>query len=58
MFARYGASMPPDRAHQRRDQTEREPVDRHRLGQIASGVAFLAICAIAVLVVVNQAGGG
>jgi protein-disulfide isomerase len=50
--------MPPDRAQQRRGQTEREPVDRHRLGQIASGVAFLAICAIAVLIVVSQAGGG
>lgn len=33
-------------------------MDRHRLGQIASGVAFLAICAIAVLIVVSQAGGG
>jgi protein-disulfide isomerase len=50
--------MPPDRAQQRHGQTQREPVDRHRLGQIASGVAFLAICAIAVLIVVSQAGGG
>jgi protein-disulfide isomerase len=33
-------------------------VDRHRLGQIASGVGFLALCAVAVLIVVSQAGGG
>ena len=33
-------------------------VDRHRLGQIASGVAFLAVCAVAVLIVVSQAGSG
>jgi protein-disulfide isomerase len=33
-------------------------VDRRRLGQIASGGVFLAICAIAVLIVVSQAGGG
>jgi protein-disulfide isomerase len=33
-------------------------VDRRRLGQIASGVAFLAVCAVAVLIVVSQAGGG
>jgi protein-disulfide isomerase len=33
-------------------------VDRQRLGQIASGAAFLAICAVAVLVVVSMAGGG
>jgi protein-disulfide isomerase len=33
-------------------------VDRQRLGQIASGAAFLAVCAVAVLVVVSMAGGG
>jgi protein-disulfide isomerase len=33
-------------------------VDRQRLGQIASGAAFLAICGVAVLVVVSMAGGG
>lgn len=33
-------------------------MDRHRLGQIASGVAFLALCAVAVLIVVSQAGSG
>jgi protein-disulfide isomerase len=33
-------------------------VDRRRLGQIASGVAFVAVCAVAVLIVVSQAGGG
>jgi protein-disulfide isomerase len=33
-------------------------VDRHRLGQIASGVAFLAVCAVVVLIVVSQAGSG
>lgn len=33
-------------------------MDRHRLGQIASGVGFLALCAVAVLIVVSQAGGG
>jgi protein-disulfide isomerase len=33
-------------------------MDRRRLGQIASGAAFLAVCAIAVLIVVSQAGGG
>jgi protein-disulfide isomerase len=33
-------------------------MDRHRIGQIASGVAFLAVCAVAVLIVVSQAGGG
>lgn len=33
-------------------------MDRHRLGQIASGVAFLAVCAVAVLIVVSQAGSG
>jgi protein-disulfide isomerase len=33
-------------------------VDRRRLGQVASGVAFLAICAVAVLIVVSQAGSG
>ena len=40
--ARYGAAV----------------VDRHRLGQIAWGVGFLALCAVAVLIVVSQAGGG
>jgi protein-disulfide isomerase len=50
--------MPSERAQQRRDDTNRAPVDRHRLGQIVSGVAFLAVCAVAVLVVVSQAGGG
>jgi protein-disulfide isomerase len=34
------------------------PVHRQRLGQIASGAAFLAICAVAVLIVVSMAGGG
>jgi len=33
-------------------------VDRRQAGKIASGVAFLAVCAIAVLIVVSQAGGG
>jgi len=33
-------------------------VDRSRLWQIASGVAFLAVCAVAVLIVISQAGGG
>lgn len=33
-------------------------MDRTRARQIASGVAFLAVCAIAVLVVVSQTGGG
>jgi protein-disulfide isomerase len=33
-------------------------VDRRKARQIASGVAFLGICAIAVLIVVSQAGGG
>jgi len=33
-------------------------VDRRQARQIASGVAFLAVCAIAVLIVVSQAGGG
>lgn len=33
-------------------------MDRHRVGQIASGVAFLALCAVAVLIVVSQAGSG
>jgi protein-disulfide isomerase len=33
-------------------------VDRTRARQIASGVAFLAICAIAVLIVISQTGGG
>jgi protein-disulfide isomerase len=33
-------------------------VDRRRLGQIASGAAFLAVCAVAVLIVISQAGGG
>jgi protein-disulfide isomerase len=33
-------------------------VDRHRIGQIASGAGFLAVCAVAVLIVVSQAGGG
>jgi protein-disulfide isomerase len=33
-------------------------VDRRRLGQIASGVAFIAVCAIVVLIVVSEAGGG
>jgi protein-disulfide isomerase len=33
-------------------------VDRTRARQIASGVAFLAVCAIAVLIVVSQTGGG
>jgi protein-disulfide isomerase len=33
-------------------------VDRHRLGQIAWGVGFLALCAVAVLIVVSQAGSG
>jgi protein-disulfide isomerase len=33
-------------------------VDRTRSRQIASGVAFLAVCAIAVLIVVSQTGGG
>jgi protein-disulfide isomerase len=33
-------------------------VDRRRLGQIASGTAFLAVCAVAVLIVVSLAGGG
>ena len=29
-----------------------------RARQIASGVAFLAVCAIAVLIVISQSGGG
>ena len=33
-------------------------MDRRRLGQIASGVAFVAICAVAALIVVSQSGGG
>jgi protein-disulfide isomerase len=33
-------------------------VDRRRLGQIASGAAFLAVCGVAILIVVSQAGGG
>jgi protein-disulfide isomerase len=33
-------------------------VDRRRLRQIASGAAFVAVCAVAVLIVVSQAGGG
>jgi len=33
-------------------------VDRTRARQIASGVAFLGVCAIAVLIVVSQTGGG
>lgn len=33
-------------------------MDRQRLTQIASGAAFLALCAVAVLIVVSQAGGG
>jgi protein-disulfide isomerase len=33
-------------------------VDRTRARQIASGVAFLAVCAIAVLIVLTQLGGG
>jgi protein-disulfide isomerase len=33
-------------------------MERRRLAQIASGAAFLAICAVAVLIVVSQAGGG
>jgi protein-disulfide isomerase len=33
-------------------------VDRRRLGQIASGAAFLAVCAVAVLIVISLAGGG
>ena len=33
-------------------------MDRTRARQIASGVAFLAVCAIAVLIVVSQTGGG
>jgi protein-disulfide isomerase len=33
-------------------------MDRRRLGQVVSGVAFLAICAVAVLIVVSQAGSG
>ena len=33
-------------------------MDRQRLTQVASGVAFLALCAVAVLIVVSQAGGG
>ena len=33
-------------------------MDRTRARQIASGVAFLAVCAIAVLVVISQSGGG
>jgi protein-disulfide isomerase len=33
-------------------------VDRSRLWQIASGVAFLAVCVVAVLIVISQAGGG
>ena len=33
-------------------------MNRRRLGQIASGAAFLAVCAVAVLIVVSLAGGG
>jgi protein-disulfide isomerase len=33
-------------------------VDRRRLGQIASGAAFLAVCVVAVLVVLSQAESG
>ncbi len=33
-------------------------MDRTRARQIASGVAFLGVCAIAVLIVVSQTGGG
>ena len=33
-------------------------MDRTRARQIASGVAFLAVCAIAVLIVLTQVGGG
>jgi protein-disulfide isomerase len=33
-------------------------VDRRRLRQIASGAAFVAVCAVAVLIVVSQAGSG
>jgi protein-disulfide isomerase len=33
-------------------------VNRRRLSQIASGAAFLAVCAVAVLIVVSLAGGG
>jgi protein-disulfide isomerase len=33
-------------------------VESNRARQIASGVAFLAVCAIAVLIVVSQSGGG
>jgi len=33
-------------------------VDRRQARQITSGVVFLAVCAIAVLIVVSQAGGG
>jgi protein-disulfide isomerase len=33
-------------------------MDRRRLGQIASGAAFLALCVVAVLVVLSQAGSG
>ncbi len=33
-------------------------MDRQRLVQIASGAAFLAVCAVAVLIVVSVAGGG
>jgi protein-disulfide isomerase len=33
-------------------------MDRRRVGQIASGVVFVAICVVAVLIAVSQAGGG
>jgi protein-disulfide isomerase len=33
-------------------------VDRHRLTQLATGAGFLAVCAVAVLIVVSQAGSG
>jgi protein-disulfide isomerase len=33
-------------------------VDQRKARQIASGVGFLAVCAIAVLIIVSQAGGG
>src|SRR4051812_10782708 len=33
-------------------------MDRRKLGQIVSGVAFVAICTVAVLIVVSQTGGG
>jgi protein-disulfide isomerase len=33
-------------------------MDRQRLRQVASGAAFLAVCAVAVLIVISMAGGG